>query len=288
MKNIFASINLVDCSGVCQFKYKIAFKTNNLKSLYFKTDSNELVYEWACIPHVLPKFSHGFVSVIQYIRYKPTKLQNLNYKIIFNSKFLECLYKIFSKISYKNKITPQLFDGNGELFDKYIKLASLYCEYGPGYSTQYALTNTSINVLSIETNPVFYEITNILNSEFKNRLQLKYFDFGVVGDWGYPEKFSLSKSREYVYSAPLQGVDFLLIDARFRLAIFYRACLELREDCIICFDDFYNREYYQPALDILTPIDCNDRQAIFKTRNLSKDVKNVVFKLLEEALCDPR
>ena len=138
------------------------------------------------------------------------------------------------------------------MFYRYLAKSKSYFEFGSGGSTYQASIRENIQrIVSVESD---FEWHTKLTSIIKNPcVQFVHCDIKTVpNNWGHPGAGStIDEWRKY--SGAIQtfgdtGIDFILIDGRFRVACCLK-CFDLMSDsCLIAFDDFLDRPHYHIVL----------------------------------------
>lgn len=169
-------------------------------------------------------------------------------------------------IASKKAILKSLFDGESELFLKYIQNSNYYGEYGSGLSTIYVSNFSSVKGVSAETNILWVnKIKDNLSSELN--MKLIHIDLGKVLHFGRPESYVYKdKFKDYLNSIWVGNFkpDLVLIDGRFRVACFLTSLINAERGTHIIFDDYRSRPYYHIVEKFEKPILQNKRQAVFK------------------------
>lgn len=163
------------------------------------------------------------------------------------------------------------------LLKKYLQNSSKYLEFGLGGSTIFALINTNIPIISIDTNVSwinFMKGYKIIKSNLNKRLEIEYVDIGPTKSWGYPvgeehkEKFpNFSSTIFQKYSA--DDFDVVLVDARFRVACVYSILLNRKhnlENLTILVHDYSIREDYQVIEKYLDVVENAANLFVFKPK----------------------
>jgi hypothetical protein len=183
-----------------------------------------------------------------------------------------------------SEIRPAMLDSEFLLFKKHYLSANQIIEYGAGGSTYFAVTNTNASIVSVEADLDWIESLRkeapIAKAEDEGRLQIIHFDIGPVGRWSYPKDESKIHRWSGYPSSPWRtrnGVlgfllgrnrqpDLVFVDGRFRLAAILTSILNSAPGIKIMVHDFWNREYYHPALAFLDEIESVETLAIFRRR----------------------
>jgi hypothetical protein len=158
-----------------------------------------------------------------------------------------------------------LFDGKSDLFEKALKSATVYGEYGLGTSTKFVLNNTNLNIISCDTAQEWVQQFSQMNP---NRLKVEYVNVGSVSDWGYPVGYSKRDQFHKYYESIWtnhEKPDLVLIDGRFRVACFCYSLLYSNPGCQIIFDDYVERPQYHVVEELVSPAEVSERQALFIT-----------------------
>jgi hypothetical protein len=159
-------------------------------------------------------------------------------------------------------ITPHFANNDLLMFRRYLINASNYLEFGSGGSTIEVLKYNNIKlVYSIENDISWYNrLTNIVkdnNLDTDKEFNYIYIPMKVKENcWGHPDN-SVSNSIHRSYtdilydldSDKLNKLDLILIDGRYRVACLLKLYNLISEDCVILFDDFINRKFYNIVLD---------------------------------------
>jgi hypothetical protein len=149
-----------------------------------------------------------------------------------------------------------------------------YLEFGSGASTLMALRNSSLSIVSFDTNQEYMEYLvseiELLDLPQEN-LTLSLVDIGPTGEWGRPldesliEKFSLYSRTPFQFIKSIFFVpDLILIDGRFRVAVFVQAIINC-PGAIVIFDDYYDRPQYFEVETLWKPFEKCGRIAVFNS-----------------------
>jgi hypothetical protein len=158
------------------------------------------------------------------------------------------------------------------MFESYLGKAQVYLEFGSGGSTLAACRQANItNVAFVESDPWWYH--HVLDSiKCDNLSVIPFFcDMNVLANnWGHPGP-GCTESQMRAYTdvglipglPPLAQIDMILVDGRFRVACCLKLFSSLSDNCVLLFDDFYPRKYYQIVLDFFQIIeDTADRNMV--------------------------
>ncbi|MDR2793309.1 MAG: hypothetical protein LBB61_06540 [Treponema sp.] len=175
------------------------------------------------------------------------------------------------------------------LFKKYISGSKVYLEFGSGGSTIVTLGQTSGKVYSVESskewiNHMYAKYEIIRKSSDTGRLNLFHADIGPTGPAGAPvvsggekEKDVFIKYSQEIFEKhpEVKSSDVVLVDGRFRVASCLYSLLNVREDTVIMFHDFWNRPYYHGVMKYVHIIDGVDSLMICKRRtdNSADEIK---------------
>ena len=173
----------------------------------------------------------------------------------------------FSEIvSNRESINNSLFDGDSELFKKYLDKSRIYGEYGVGVSTVFANRYNNKHTIAVDSdkNWILNIKKNLLDS---NNLEITHIDLGKLKTWGTPEGYEFRQNfKKYLSAIWVKSLkpDIVLVDGRFRVACFLTSLLNADEGSIIIFDDYTLRPEYHIVEIFEKPIETNGRQAAFK------------------------
>lgn len=166
-------------------------------------------------------------------------------------------------LSKNNELQPHFKPHDKNMFYKYLDKATHYLEYGSGGSTyQASLRNNLKKIISVESD---IEWSNKLKTLIQNKekIDFVYCDMKTLpNNWGNPGVDSnlrdWIKYNNYINSLDKNlssKIDLILIDGRFRVACCLKCYNSINDDCLIVFDDFFNRKYYHIVLDYFDIID---------------------------------
>lgn len=193
------------------------------------------------------------------------------------------------KISFKSllrqldELSPYPFfysfrmsDNEIALFNKAIKNARVYLEFGMGGSTFHVLKNSNAVVYSIDSCQNW--INGMKNYSYirrmeKKRLKLFHVNIGKTRKWGFPE----DNNHQYLFPGYSNSVfkktgidaDTVLIDGRFRVACTLRTILEYSDNVNLrlIFHDFWNRPDYHIVLKYLTETESADTMCVLRMKS---------------------
>ena len=158
-----------------------------------------------------------------------------------------------------------LFDGDDELFKKYVSQSNFYFEYGVGKSTKWVIENTKSKVIAVDSDQKWINQVCSKNG-FDERVKLIWVDLGKLTDWGRPISYNRRDNFiSYINSVWAFDIkaDVILIDGRFRVACFLYSLLNTKKGSFIFFDDYNNRPWYHIVEEVLPIYKKCGRQAIF-------------------------
>nr|WP_299170434.1 hypothetical protein [uncultured Allomuricauda sp.] len=165
-----------------------------------------------------------------------------------------------------------------KMFDRILKKAKGYLEFGSGGSTIRALQKSNAKIYSIESSKDWIEFMRkylIVRYNEGTRLNFSHVYIGDTKEWGYPVNDS-SKHLFPKYSSSIfetldsENLDAFFIDGRFRVACVLSVILQISSFDIsnktILVHDFWNREHYHAVLNYLEVIDRVDTLGVFKIK----------------------
>ena len=167
-----------------------------------------------------------------------------------------------------------------------------YLEFGSGASTLMALRNSSLSIVSFDTSKEYLEYLasdiKLLNLPQEN-LTLSFVDIGPTGEWGRPLDESLNKNFPRYSRVPFEFInsihflpDLILIDGRFRVAVFVQVIINC-PGSIVIFDDYNDRPQYFEIETLLKPFENCGRMAVFKSPyHLHTGQMKIALELLEK------
>lgn len=182
------------------------------------------------------------------------KESDKNKNILYDDELLN------KKNNYANKLIEyQLIFKHHDikLFNKYINKSKYYLEFGSGSSTYHASLKTNLKkIITIENDISWF---NKVNEFMKNNNKCINLYINIktnVNNWGYPIDDS-DKSNWPSYSNIvkilnehlLAKLDLILIDGRFRVACALKLYDYINNNCIILFNNFFDKSIYHVILD---------------------------------------
>lgn len=158
-------------------------------------------------------------------------------------------------------------------------------EYGSGGSTLFALKAGVAEIFSVECDREWANaVLRDARSSGYDAVQITSVNIGKTGKWGYPTNWrgnvwTRRQRARYVMcpwrSGPLGMIrsdrkpDVVLIDGRYRVACIAATALNAPPGAVIVVHDFWgrDREYYEPALPLLQPIEKAGSLGVFRISN---------------------
>lgn len=178
---------------------------------------------------------------------------------------------------------PRMSLRETELFERHLKKAVKYFEFGSGGSTKLA-TRNNVEVYGVESDKFWVDT---LHKEAGPLCKVEYVDIGPTKAWGYPvdnthqEKFTDYSEAIMRYDT---AFDFILVDGRFRVACTLNAIkhtLARQEniaDTLIYIHDFWDRADYHVVLEFL------DTEHVAESAGLFRLKANINPALLDKVL----
>jgi hypothetical protein len=189
----------------------------------------------------------------------------------------------FAKFLYAQRVqglsvpeAPCFDDQGAQEFERLLRAASSYLEFGSGGSTVLA-SRLGVKTLSVESDRYFAR--QVRAKAAPGPVTVLAPDIGVTKEWGQPvfkrpTAARLRRWRGYVFS-PFEALDragerfpdLVLIDGRFRVACALesaRRAQELALPLTIFFDDYAERPHYQVIERFLGKPKLVGRAAIFE------------------------
>jgi hypothetical protein len=173
----------------------------------------------------------------------------------------------YNKVSALTPRRRELFEGDGKLFERIVRKAAVYGEYGVGKSTDWVYANTTARILAVDTSRDWIETVTAGKAD-KFRISAHWVDLGELGEWGRPKTYEKHEHFfEYVNSiwSHSEKPDVVLVDGRFRVCCFLHSLLESAPGTVIFFDDYRDRPQYHIVEEALRPTQTCGRQALFVT-----------------------
>lgn len=148
--------------------------------------------------------------------------------------------------------------------------SSCYLEYGSGGTTLLACELGVQSITSIDTDLAFctqliekYSLRSYIDT---GRLALRHVNIGKTGNWGYPLSTPPERQIHNYISWPskIDGIDLILIDGRYRVAVAAAAALAITSNTVIMFHDYFDRPQYGLVEEFLAPVGRVERLAVFR------------------------
>ena len=185
---------------------------------------------------------------------------------------------------------PDLGDNDFLMFNNLLNKCSNYFEYGSGGSTYLAFQKENIkNIFSVESDKKWYnKIKSMSLNKKTHKFEYFFIDMNTSpNSFGYPGKLSKKENR-ILYSEcinklsnnEIKKIDLILIDGRYRVACALKCHKVINNNCLLAFDDFFNREHYKIVLEYFDIIQkTKDNRMVILKKNISKEVpKNIIEK----------
>lgn len=179
---------------------------------------------------------------------------------------------------------PRMSKDEIALFEKHVRQAEAYFEFGSGGSTKLAARN-NVAVYGVESDKFWVDT---LHKETGELCKVEYVDIGPTKEWGYPvddshqDKFTDYSEAILKYDQPF---DLILVDGRFRVACTLNAIKHTLEkqsntaDTRIFIHDFWNRADYHAVLEFLETEDIVESAGVFRLkRNINKSALENMLK----------
>jgi hypothetical protein len=178
------------------------------------------------------------------------------------TKLISTLIGYISAKPRKDPLAAYVSD-DWALWRNALSSAQNYLEYGCGASTEFAAKTYSCNIRAVETSLEWaQQVTTALGA----RAEVVHIDLGPVGGWGRPTGYRRAAAFPEYFNAGFESdfdPDVVLIDGRFRVAVFLAVVRNARVGTQIVFDDYAYREFYHVVEQLVKPVEINHRQALF-------------------------
>jgi hypothetical protein len=167
------------------------------------------------------------------------------------------------------------------LFYKYLNKATHYMEFGSGGSTYQASIRPNIkSICTVESDLEWIKKLKLTIS--KEFIDYNYIDIKAIpNSWGYPGKdCKPDDMKKYSDVRVRSDTDLVLIDGRFRVACCLKLFEQIKDTCIIAFDDFLDRKEYHIVLDYYTIIEqtTNNSLVILRKKTCSSPSSELITK----------
>lgn len=171
---------------------------------------------------------------------------------------------------FKIPAAPSMDPQGLAAFKKYIKVSSVYLEFGCGGSTIYAAANEVKVIFSVETDAVWADAIRGAALAHGGKVSLQHCDIGPTQKWGYPYDASKFKVFHRYALMPWEVAaekdatpDLVLVDGRFRVACFLASLVFARQGVPILFDDYVGRAHFKIAEEFCPLHSVEGRMAVF-------------------------
>lgn len=168
---------------------------------------------------------------------------------------------------------PAALDDEGRrCVAEFYDAARVAVEFGIGGSTRIAAKTGVGHLYSVETDPNWIEHIqsdpNVQALQAGRRVSFIHADVGPVKEWGYPVQMSSAASDAYLKGPwsqiPVDEVDFVLIDGRFRVATTVNASLRTDDHVIYAVDDYGDRTHYEELEELFDVVRRSGRVILLK------------------------
>jgi len=168
---------------------------------------------------------------------------------------------------------PAALDDEGRrIVAEYYDRARTAVEFGIGGSTRIAAKTGIGHLFSVETDPGWIEHIqsdpNVEALKAGGRVSFIHADVGAVKEWGYPVQMSEEASDAYLKGPwsriPVESVDFVLVDGRFRVATTVNASLRTDDHVIYAVDDYGDRTHYEELEDLFDVVRRSGRMILLR------------------------
>jgi hypothetical protein len=166
--------------------------------------------------------------------------------------------------------TPHLEAQALAVFDRHVRDAACYLEYGAGGSTVRAARHGARHIIAVESSRNWADAVRGQVGGAAH-VEVLYCDIGEVGAWGRPvDTQGIHAYHAYMRSpwqaARRQGLvpSVVMVDGRFRVACFLYSLLCAQAGTIILFDDYVNRPHYHVVEEFSRPCAFHGRLAVFE------------------------
>jgi hypothetical protein len=173
------------------------------------------------------------------------------------------------------------------MFYKYLDNATVYFEYGSGGSTyQASVRDNIVTIYTVESDMQWLEKVkqNVQTNKVRylfNPMDTRPNTFGTPGpnsdasQWINYSNQILNLTRD-----EQQNIDLLMIDGRFRVACCLKSFHVITSDCVIAFDDFFNRPQYHIVLEYYDIIEKtkDEQMVMLKKKNIPSIPDDVIKK----------
>lgn len=163
-----------------------------------------------------------------------------------------------------------------DLFEKYLKKARFYLEYGCGGSTEAAVRLKTGRIVSIESDKKWVDELStkpeIANAIVSGKLNLLHVDIGPVGAWGTPTDIKTIGSWPKYFLTPFQKFDYdfdlILIDGRFRVACALASHAFINDQSVLIIHDYQTRDSYSEVEKFFEIVEFVDNLFVFRKKTM--------------------
>lgn len=183
---------------------------------------------------------------------------------------------------------PLLSINDKLMFYKYLDNSKVYLEYGSGGST-YQASIRNIHIYSIESDKNWHD--KLKKNIDNNKINYIHIEMDTQPhNWGYPgpnsTKLQQIKYSDYIRKLSKEereNIDLVFIDGRFRVSCCLKCFDVIKNDCVIAFDDFLNRQHYHIVLDYYEIVDLtiDERMVILKKKDNINYIPESIIKKYE-------
>ena len=166
---------------------------------------------------------------------------------------------------------PRMSVEETDLFERHLRKAKAYFEFGSGGSTKLA-TRNEVEVYGVESDKFWVDT---LKKEAGPLCRVDYVDIGPTKEWGYPVD-NTHREKFPCYSQAImqhdKAFDLILVDGRFRVACTLNAIKQTLEkqknldETVIFIHDFWDRPDYHSVLAFLETKDKAGTAGAFKIK----------------------
>ncbi len=180
-------------------------------------------------------------------------------------------------------------------FENHLRKAKVYLEFGSGGSTIRACELGVPEIHTVETSKDFLdEVIEDCNAiGYKGTIHPHFIDIGPTKSWGYPVSRKSSGRWPAYYVSPWKSLeeqdkspDLILVDGRFRVAVFLYSLLMAKIGTTILVDDYAKRGHYHLIEQIIKPVGFHGRMAEFR-KTTDPSIKHTIA-LLGTSAVDPK
>lgn len=175
------------------------------------------------------------------------------------------------------------------LFERYLRAASWYLEFGSGGSTREAVRQGVARVTSIESDAAWLRAVAACPDVQAAGVELVHVDIGPTGKWGFPVGFDhATRWPDYPRALGDRTPDTVLVDGRFRVACAMNALARLDDGFVLLVHDYNRRPHYRVLEDFFNRIESAQSLHVFGARAAGAGRTEAARACLESAWMDPR